>query len=146
MNAPPEGSDTMRGGRVEKTPRSHVCGFIFFLIFLQKIKKKKKREAVAFSQSDRTRAVWCRGAGGVFSLTNSRLMQKKKKRRASLNIQQEKLQSQQSIWPPLLFGTTSFHSSAPSLPSYSSTLMIFFIPAFFFCILFLAALTFTPLA
>lgn len=26
MNAPPEGSDTMRGGRVEKTPRSHVCG------------------------------------------------------------------------------------------------------------------------
>lgn len=49
--------------------RVPMCAdYLFFFV---------KKEAVAFSQSDRTRAVWCRGAGGVFSLTNSRLMQKK---------------------------------------------------------------------
>lgn len=56
------------------------------------------------------------GAACVFSLRDSRLMQNK---RASLNIQQEKLQTQHSIWSLLLCGTTSFHFSAPSLPSYT---------------------------
>lgn len=101
---------------------------------------------MAFHQSDKTQAVSCRGAARVFSRTNSRLMQNKK--RASLNIQHEKLQSQQSIWPLLLFATTSFHSPTLSEHSYSSTPIIFFNqPAFFFfssCVTFLAALTFIP--
>lgn len=51
-------------------------------------------------------------------------------KRASLNIQQEKLQSQHSIWPLLLCGSASFYFSPQSLPSNTVTFITVFIWSF----------------
>lgn len=98
MNAPPEGSDTSEevgSSAVDKTQCSHVCQRQIY-----NEEGEKKEKAVAFKQSDKTQADATEGRrGGVFNLRNSRLMQNK---RASLNMEQEKLQLQHSIWLLLL--------------------------------------------
>lgn len=126
MNAPPEGSDTSE--EVGRRARHSVFPCVSAADLLEKMEKKVKRNTVALSRLDKTRAASCRGAGRVFALTDSRLMQNK---RASLNIQQERLQSQHSIWPLLLCGTPSFHFSAPSFSLIVETFLMFLFGCFY---------------
>lgn len=90
---PPWRVGHQRGRQERKTRCSHVCQRWIYM--------RNKRRAVKEATEN-----CMQRAGLVFSLRNSRLMQNK---RASLNIQQEKLHS---IWPLFLCGTTSFHSPA----------------------------------
>lgn len=103
--------------------------------FIRQRVKEKKKQGSGFSQSDKTQTPLYRGAGHVFSLRYSRLMQNK---RASLNIQQEKLQ-QSSIWPLLLCGSMEVPSFLPFILSFCNFLLFSFfvnfsLPDFLCCL------------
>ncbi len=118
MNAPPEGLDTSEEVRNSAFPCVSVADLL----------EKKKESGRFFRVRQNTSSCMLLGAACVFSLRDSRLMQNK---RASLNIQQEKLQSQHSIWSLLLCGTISFHISDPSLPFYTLTVITSCVWSFF---------------